>query len=377
MKLKTGITLIIAYLFLLIACCGLAWLLQPVFWPGDKWISAFLFYIWFVHLVLLGGFLQRGYVFRITTACLLFGSFGTMVTAAGAVVYFVLHAFVHVSTAAMVTRIVALVLLVIISLWCWFEAYRPRVVNYQIHSDKPLSRSYRLCLVSDTHFGMLVGHGHIKYLRKCLAAQPADILIHAGDLVDDRPYVFIRRNMSEALAKIELPLGKFAVLGNHDNYKSRQEDICEATEKSGFTVLRDEAVDIDDCLRVIGRRDKVETRKAPDEMVSADERFQIVIDHQPDDADKLAAVGGDLILSGHTHNGQIFPATLIIKLYQKYTYGKYPIGNAHLIISCGLGMWGLPMRMGARSEVVMIDIVPGGGPPHSLVATDKAESASA
>ena len=67
--------------------------------------------------------------------------------------------------------------------------------------------------------------------------------------------------------------------------------------------------------------------------------------------------GADVVVSGHTHRGQVFPATLLIKYFQAYPYGHYRVGDTQLVVTSGYGLWGLPFRLGARSEVAMIELI--------------------
>ncbi|MCD8021911.1 MAG: hypothetical protein LUF30_02655 [Lachnospiraceae bacterium] len=87
--------------------------------------------------------------------------------------------------------------------------------------------------------------------------------------------------------------------------------------------------------------------------INPDKPF-LVIDHQPSQLNELAAAGADLILSGHTHDGQMFPANLITRLGWMNSYGKLEIGTATSIVTSGAGTWGPPIRIGTHNEVVEI-----------------------
>lgn len=242
--------------------------------------------------------------------------------------------------------------------WGMVGAYLPRAVHYELKLDKPLKQPVRIALFSDTHFGHVIGHWHIRRLAEIVEREQPDILLLAGDIMDDLPNVYQERNMAAALRKIQAPLGQYAVLGNHDNYRFVQSLIVEETEKGGFTVLRDEVRNIADTFILVGRRDKEEPRQTPQELIADSDLPIVVLDHQPADMDAITQTDADLMLVGHTHAGQIFPGTLLVKLFQTYTHGHYHHNGVQLIVTSGFGLWGVPLRIGTRAEVAIIDLVP-------------------
>ena len=137
-------------------------------------------------------------------------------------------------------------------------------------------------------------------------------------------------------------------------------DVAHAFEDlqaAGFTTLRDEHTTVNQKFVLVGRRDKVENRASAAQVIPKSDLPVIVMDHQPADMDAIANTRADLVVSGHTHRGQVFPATLLIKYFQTYPYGHYRIDDSQLVVTSGYGLWGLPFRLGARSEVAIIELI--------------------
>ena len=110
------------------------------------------------------------------------------------------------------------------------------------------------------------------------------------------------------------------------------------------------------------------SREPAQELISAgedaavdQERYYIVADHQPRDMDENASAGYDLMLSGHTHAGQMWPVGLFTTLFDRGTvnYGQKSFGDMELIVSSGMAGWGYPLRTGKHSEFVVVNIAGG------------------
>ena len=154
------------------------------------------------------------------------------------------------------------------------------------------------------------------------------------------------------------PMGVYASLGNHDMYRE-EAAIVKQLKADGVKVLADETVNVDDKLWIIGRLDnhafkRMETK---DLMPSTLDKPVILLDHEPNEVEKNVQLPIDLQLSGHTHNGQIFPANFIVHFANRLGYGHERINNTDVIVSSGYGFWGMPFRLGSQSEVWVIDLV--------------------
>ncbi len=255
------------------------------------------------------------------------------------------------------------VLAVALSAYALVEASRIEVVRVHIVTDRlPASvPSLRIAQISDLHLGLIHRSGKARDVAAIVAREHPDIFVSTGDLVDGQ--LDGVTELAEILNGIPAPRGKFAALGNHEYYAGIDRTIA-FTRKSGFTVIRDESITIDDAVRIVGVDDPAGARfgrtGGPTEAAllgdRPDGRFTVLLKHRPQ---LDPATGGkfDLQLSGHTHDGQIFPFRLLTRLVYPLLAGDHPVpGGGILHVSRGTGTWGPPMRFLAPPEVTIVDI---------------------
>jgi predicted MPP superfamily phosphohydrolase len=253
---------------------------------------------------------------------------------------------------------------VALSSYAVVEASRIEVVRVRVVTDRlPASvPSLRIAQITDLHLGLVHRNGKAREVAAIVAREHPDIFVSTGDLVDGQ--LDGVAELAEILRGIPAPRGKFAVLGNHEYYAGIDRTIA-FTRKSGFTLLRDESVTIDDAVRIAGVDDPAGARFGRTGGTSEaallgnrpDGRFTLLLKHRPQlDPD----TGGkfDLQLSGHTHHGQIFPFRLLTRLVYPLLAGDHPVpGGGILHVSRGTGTWGPPMRFLAPPEITVVDIV--------------------
>jgi len=242
-----------------------------------------------------------------------------------------------------------------------FNAYSPVVRNYEIRIDKPAGglQELNVVMAADMHFGLLSGKAHAERMVKEINALKPDLVLYPGDIIDDNLDVYLDKGIGEIISEVEATYGVYATLGNHDKYKGRMEQLIEALEQSGMDILYDETVSVGDQITLVGRKDKTENDRAALEELMADvalDKPVILLDHQPYGLDIAAQNGVDLMVSGHTHRGQIAPANLITKALYENDWGHLQKGSFHSIVTSGYGFWGPPIRLGSRSEIVQITI---------------------
>lgn len=255
-------------------------------------------------------------------------------------------------------------LAVALSAYAIVEATRIEVVRVRIVTDRlPASvPSLRIAQITDLHLGHIHRIGKAREVAALVARERPDLFVSTGDLVDGE--LDGVEGLAEILRGIPAPRGKIAVLGNHEYYAGIDRSIA-FTRKSGFTLLRDESVSIDDAVRVAGVDDPagaqfgrtVGTSEAALLGNRPDGLFTVLLKHRPQ---LDPATGGkfDLQLSGHTHHGQIFPFRLLTRLIYPLLAGDHPVtGGGILHVSRGTGTWGPPMRFLAPPEVTVVDIV--------------------
>ena len=244
-----------------------------------------------------------------------------------------------------------------------YNAYTPVVRHARIHIGKPLGRPVRVALASDTHLGVLFGARQLDKLAAIMRQEQPDIILLPGDLMDDNTEAYEAGHMQGSLKKLRAPLGVYATIGNHDvGYGARPQDqiITRALEDAGITVLTNRAVQIDGLFWVAGLPDQMlgqgrhSARSVLDQADTAQPVF--LMDHRPDDVLQHLALSVDMQVSGHTHNGQIFPANLIVRRLSPLAYGHLEQNGRHAFTTSGYGFWGVPFRLGSQSEVWIIDI---------------------
>ena len=244
------------------------------------------------------------------------------------------------------------------------SAYIPAVRKLTISINKPLKNPLRIAVASDLHLGRLFGNKAIERLQTLLSKHQADTLLMPGDIMDDNTKAFAKYNMVEDLAKIvtSLPYGIYATLGNHDLY-GHEQPISQALEDAGVQLLNDEVMHLNhhgDVIWFVGRFDNHKRQRVATTTLLAQTNSAepvIVLDHRPSAILEHSELPIDLQVSGHTHNGQIFPANFIVSAINRLGYGYEAIGNGHFVVSSGYGFWGIPFRLGSRSEVWIINLV--------------------
>ncbi|MDY4693248.1 MAG: metallophosphoesterase [Blautia sp.] len=255
------------------------------------------------------------------------------------------------------------------------------VTPYDISVDKSGGKldSLKVVLVSDLHLGYNIGIKHMTKTVKKINDQDPDLVVIAGDIFDNE-YEAVEKpeKMEEIFQGIQSKYGVYACYGNHDieesllsgfsfssNGKNKgNKKMDEFLEKSNIRLLRDEKVLIDDSIWLFGRQDmehsdrEINVRKTPEEITEGLDTSKpiIVIDHEPSELQQLSGAGVDVDLCGHTHDGQLFPGNLIIKLMWENSYGYLKKGNMHNIVTSGSGLFGPYMRIGTRAEICPVTI---------------------
>ena len=251
-----------------------------------------------------------------------------------------------------------------LSVYAIIEASRIEVVRVRIVTDRlPASvPSVRIAQITDLHLGLIHRNGKAREVAAIVSREHPDIFVSTGDLVDGQ--LDGVAELAEILRGIPAPRGKFASLGNHEYYAGIDRAIA-FTRKSGFTLLRDESVTIDDAVRIAGVDDpagiQFGRKGGPTEAVLLGDppsgRFTLLLKHRPQ-LDPVTGGKFDLQLSGHTHDGQIFPFRLLTRLVFPLLAGDHPVpGGGILHVSRGTGTWGPPMRFLAPPEITVVDIV--------------------
>jgi predicted MPP superfamily phosphohydrolase len=272
---------------------------------------------------------------------------------------------------AAITCEIALFLALLSSGYAIYEAHRIRTEQVTVTTDKlpPAVRGIRVVQISDVHVGLLFRETRLESVLHAVRAAHPDILVSTGDLVDGRlsreDVISQLDRMAAMIAAVPAKNGKFAVTGNHEYYAGLEQSL-EFTRKAGFTVLRNQSVALPVGITISGIDDIAGRRRSLPELTQPEsellrtlspQQFQLLLKHRP-----LVAETGkghfDLQLSGHVHKGQIFPFNLLVRMMFPIPCGTTTANNGSTIhVSRGSGTWGPPMRLFARPEVTVIDII--------------------
>lgn len=233
-----------------------------------------------------------------------------------------------------------------------------REIELEIPKGDGPAGTLTLVAASDVHLGNIIRKNRLRKYVDLLNRQNPDVILFAGDLIDHSIRPVEVQNLDEDLRKLEAPLGVYGIFGNHEYYGniSRAVDFY---KRSGITLLRDTAISIDNRFLLIGRDDISQHMRKPlaDILSHTDTNLpKILLEHNPVRMTDARKAGIDLQISGHTHNGQIFPINHMVKRIYPLAYGYQKSGNTHYYVSSGLGLWAAPIRIGTRSEIVKIKI---------------------
>jgi len=218
-------------------------------------------------------------------------------------------------------------------------------------------------MASDLHLSPIDGERLLaKIIDKMNSLNP-DIILLAGDIVDDKAEILKQRKIGEAFKRLNPKYGVYTINGNHEFINEVAASVRYA-EHLGMKVLRDEYVIIDSSFYLIGREDVSMNsftgtkRKSLEEIISSinTNHPKILLDHTPVKLGQAEKNGIDIQFSGHTHHGQIWPGNIITNLIYEVSWGYLKKGDTHYYVSSGAGTWGPPVRTGSKSEIVNVKI---------------------
>lgn len=235
--------------------------------------------------------------------------------------------------------------------YCIFNANSIAVRKLTLTSDK-LSGIRQLAFISDIHVGSNPP-AHLKRICDQLGKLEFNSLLIGGDLFDSSDFRF---EDIAALGAIDADI--YFVTGNHEGYVKGFEGQLARFCELNIRVLDNEAADLDG-INLIGVSDEQPTlaRAKAVERLYRPDNYNIALVHQPSIWDKTRNKV-DLMLCGHTHNGQIFPFNLLVRMQFRYVYGLFAEGASSLYVSSGAGCWGPRMRLGSRNEIVLVELRP-------------------
>ncbi len=255
---------------------------------------------------------------------------------------------------------------------------KPTYYNAEIHKECETADQLNIVLIADMHMSCGIGSEEVARMVGIINKMDPDIVCIAGDIYSndfddlDDPDAIVAE-----LRKIKSKYGVYACYGNHDVDEPILAGFTFSTSKdhptsdprmdkllgdSNILLLRDQIVTAGKDIYIVGRRDDHKPGTEDGKRMSAEELTKgldltkpvIFIDHEPTDLENCAKAGADLVLSGHTHDGQFSPLTLTVKYVWKHGMGEKDYGDMTAFVTSGAGYFGPAVRIGSDSEIVKI-----------------------
>ena len=241
---------------------------------------------------------------------------------------------------------------------------RVKEIPLTIHKKVTGATELKILMASDIHLGALIGERQELKLVRIINEQKPDLVLLCGDLVDGDIGPVLRKKLGRHIQEIRTPLGVYAIPGNHE-YIGGIQNTLPYLQSINIKVLRDEVVTLPDGIQLVGRDDHDSRRMGgpnnPHELKELTKNLDhtkpiIVMNHQPFHLEEAVEVGADLHLSGHTHDGQMWPLNYLTNAIFELSWGLKHKGNTTFYVSSGFGSWGPPVRIGNTPEVVVFKI---------------------
>ena len=247
----------------------------------------------------------------------------------------------------------------------FINAVIPVVKKYNVTINKFAGevKNLRIAAVSDVHLGSIIRKRSLRKLSEIFMEMKPDVVFLLGDIVDGELGPVMRGDLLKYFTIPETADGLYAITGNHEFIGGADRTIP-YIESKGIRLLKDEMVILPGGIQVIGRLDRDSRRYYSKERMPLEELMKntnpklpvILLDHQPLNLGESQKHDVDLQLSGHTHNGQMWPLNLITRKLYELSYGHLLKGSTHIIVSSGYGLWGPRIRSGSRSEVLLVNV---------------------
>ncbi len=282
-----------------------------------------------------------------------------------------------------ICTLLIIILTAVTSIYGIINAKIVRTTEYEItiNKDGGNFKEMTIAMFGDPQFGYNIGEYHLKQAVDIINKNDVDIVCVVGDIFDNQ-YSAIKNpdKLIDLFNQIKSKYGMYAVLGNHDveepilcgftfndetlENKLASKEMLDFIRKSGMVLLYDENVIINDSVNLYGRADQERpnlgniTRKESGELFKEVDVSKpiMVLDHEPREYDELEKAGVDLMMAGHTHDGQLWPTKIATDIIWENPYGLWVKNAFHAITTSGLGLFGPNMRVGTIAEVCIIHV---------------------
>jgi uncharacterized protein len=272
------------------------------------------------------------------------------------------------------------IIVLLLNIWGIYSSWVPRITSYRVTIDKEHSwHGRRIAMIWDTHYGNIYGVDTARRLVERINSLSPEIVLIPGDFFDGPPIDYL--SIVKQFTNITAPRGILFSNGNHEEYRNTPQileamshpvdDIVDTSETTliqkmlhsthTIAVLNNAKVEIDGMIFAGVTYHDTETATWLETNLNTldldSSKPTILLKHKPTLHDTLEKYSIDLVVSGHTHSGQMWPFSLVTyAIYGKYVYGQVVQNGLTAITTSGVGSWWPPQRIGTRSEIVVIDI---------------------
>ena len=237
----------------------------------------------------------------------------------------------------------------------------PEIKKIEFTSQR-LQKDLHIVQLSDLHINRTSSAAHLQQIVDKTNALNPDIIALTGDVVDD--HIDHLDSYMDILSGLKANNGVYFSVGNHENYNGLP-FILKKLRSMGFEVLLNNGKRIEEDKIFISGIPDMQTAMSSRYLAvnfekatkgAAPQDYRILLSHSPEMAEYVTKIAFDLVLTGHTHGGQIFPFHLLVKKANKFLAGVYKVNDVNVYVSRGAGYWGPPMRLFAPSEITDIYI---------------------
>ena len=223
----------------------------------------------------------------------------------------------------------------------------------ELTTAKQLTKPVKVVMLSDLHLGYHNRRAELARWVDIINAEKPDLVLIGGDIVDMSLRPVVEGRYAEEFRRLQAPI--YTVLGNHEYY-SNEPQAERFFRDAGIILLKDSVAHYKG-IDIVGRDDRTETRRAAvKDLAKGLQGFTILLDHQPYHLEEAEQAGIDFQFSGHTHRGQVWPASWVTDAVYEKSWGHHQRGHTRYYVSSGLGIWGPKIRVGTRSEYLVLHI---------------------
>lgn len=313
---------------------------------NHKWISAIVLIVVLLTMFLSSLFL--GFVIHLFIAFIFVD-----------LIYFVvrktkLKKYIHV-------EMIALLIACLLSGYGFYNVNHMQYIQYDVYIDKQFEDK-RILAISDLHLSTAVFYQDLWQIKQKVKTRDIDMIFILGDFFDEGTDENEAKKAISFFDELTSLCPVYYIVGNHDGSQGQvpvDEGLLKSIDESRIVFLKDEVVNVQG-MSIIGRLDRSYQRKDMEKLMTNVKQDQpvILLDHQPRDTRLNGNLGVDLQLSGHTHNGQVFPLGTLCRFLHinEVEYGHVQIDDMDVIVSSGMGTWGFALKSQGKCEMVEIDL---------------------